>query len=77
MQFTHSGQKLTTTNNNWYSLVSCVRSPVALPPVLEPVANLGRREAGGLGELLLLGRVRIGVLQVGLAQEVSGALLVG
>ncbi len=37
------------------------RGPVALSPILEPVANLGGGEAGGLGQLPLLAGIGIGV----------------
>lgn len=50
-------------------------SSVSLASVLEPVADLGRRESGGLGELALLGRIGVRVLQVPLAEQRASALL--
>lgn len=55
--------------------VLCRRRSVALPPVLEPVANLGWGEARSLRQLALLGRVGVRVLQVPLAQQRPRPLL--
>ena len=51
------------------------RGAVALPPVFKPVADLRRGESGRLRQLALFRRVRVGVLEVPLAQQVAGALL--
>jgi len=48
---------------------------VPLPPVLEPVADLGGAEARRRRQLALLRRVRVRVLQVPLAQQASRPLL--
>ena len=49
--------------------------PVALSPVLEPVADLCRRESRRLSELPFLGGVGVGVLEVPLPQQVASPLL--
>lgn len=49
--------------------------PITLPPILKPVANLCWREASGLRQLSLLGRIRIGILQIPLTQEPTRSLL--
>lgn len=45
------------------------RSPVSLPTVFKPVAHLGGGEPGGLGQVPLLGRIWVRVLQVPLSQQ--------
>jgi hypothetical protein len=37
---------------------------ITLPPILEPIAHLGRREASGLGQFSFFGRIWVRVLQV-------------
>ena len=49
--------------------------PITLAAILEPVAHLGGRQAGRVGELALLLRIRILILEVPLAQEGPGSLL--
>jgi len=49
--------------------------PVSLPPVLEPVGDLGGRQAGGLGQLALLPRRRVRVVAVPVAEHRSRLLL--
>ena len=61
-------------------LIACVSalgggSSIPLPPVLEPVAHLGGREAGGLRQLALFRRIRVRVLEVPFAQEAARPLL--
>lgn len=51
------------------------RRPIALPSILEPVAHLGGRQPGRLRQLALLGRIRVRILQVPLAQQAARALL--
>ena len=51
--------------------------PVPLPAVLEPVADLCGREARGLGQVALAGRVGVGVLEVPLPEQAARPLLVG
>lgn len=45
--------------------------PIALPAVLEPVADLGEGEAGDLGQVPLLGGRRVAILLVELLERVA------
>lgn len=49
--------------------------PIALPAVLEPVADLGEGEAGDLGQVPLLGGRRVAILLVELLERVARLLL--
>ena len=49
--------------------------PVPLPPILEPVRNLRRRQAGRFGQLAFLPRRRVSVGHVPLAQRRARLLL--
>lgn len=46
-----------------------------MSPVLKPIADLCRGQARGLGQLSLLGRVGVGILEVPLSEQVPGPLL--
>lgn len=55
--------------------IFCCSSTIPLPPVLEPITNLRRREARRRGEFPLLPGIRIRILEVPLSQQRSGSLL--
>ena len=51
------------------------RGSVSLSPILEPVADLCRRQTGAVGQLSLACGARVRVDQVRLTQQVAGPLL--
>ena len=55
--------------------IFALSSSISLSSVLEPVADLGRRQAGEFGEVLLLSRWRVRVVRVPLSQRRPRLLL--